>query len=216
MLDRWNRTKKNERYMRMINPKLPLVIEEYTSSHFTVPELAARHQVSLPTIAKWVRQSGVPRRPRGRRPLAQPTATHQRVIELSAGLNGQEVSKQVGLSRQRVHQILHRWKYLRPGHAGIPIRPAAKPLREKRREVRSQIVSFRLTGQQADRVRATLMTWGLGNRVSSSCACRAVLLAAVGLGRSALPNNGATTSLASQGHPENQGPVPSHDGANHD
>jgi transposase len=202
--------------MRTSNPKFQVVLQDYQSSNLTVPELAARHQVSLPTIAKWVRQSGVPRRPRGRRPLAQPTPTHRRVIELSAGLNGHEISKQVGLSRQRVNQILHRWKHQRPGRGEMPIFPAAKPVREKRREVRSQIVSFRLTGKQTDRVRATLMTWGLGNRVSSSCACRAVLLAAVGLGRSALPINGATTSLASQGHPENQGPVPSHDGANHD
>jgi hypothetical protein len=201
--------------MRKINPKFPVVLHDYQSSELTVPELAARHQVSIPTIAKWVSQSRVPRRHRGRRPLAQPNPTHRRVVELSAGLNGQEIAKQVGLSRQRVNQILHRWEHLRPDGAGMPIRPAAKPVGEKRRDIRSRIVSFRLTEKQTDRIRATVMTWGFGNRVSSSCACRAVLLAAVGLGRSALPINGETASLASQGHSENHGPVPSNDGANH-
>ena len=48
-------------------------------------------------------------------------------------------------------------------------------------------MSFRLTTRQTDRVRAALMAWGFGNRLSNSAACRAVLLAAVGLARVELP-----------------------------
>lgn len=176
--------------MTTINPQIAAFIEEYKSGQFTNTELANRHGVSLSTVSGWIRQSGMPRKPRGARPLKQPSPIHRQILELSAQLNGQEIAWQFGLTRQRVHQVLNRWRHLRPRRPEPPVRPTAERVHKKHRELRSQIVSFRLTAKQTDRVREALMTWGFGNRFSNSSASRAVLLAAVGSGRFNVPNKG--------------------------
>ena len=175
--------------MKTTSPQFAVAVQEYQSGQYTNQELANRHGVSLSTIANWIRRSGGPRKPHGPRPLEEPSPTHRQIIELSAELSGHEIARRFGLSPQRVHQILERWEHLRPERPKTPSRPTAGQVRRKRRELRSQIVSFRLTSKQTEFVRAALMTWGFGNRLSNSAACRAVLLAAVGCGRIVLPRN---------------------------
>jgi transposase-like protein len=175
--------------MKTINPKFVVAVEEYKSGQFSNQALAARHGVSPSTIHYWIRRAGAPRKPRGPRPLEEPSPMQRQMIELSAALTGREVARRFGVSPQRVHQVLHRWEHLRPQRPE-PVKSAAEQKPKKRRELRREIVSFRLTAPQADRVRATLRTWGLGNRFSNGAACRAVLLAALGVGKFQLADGG--------------------------
>jgi transposase-like protein len=187
-----NTEEKNQSHMKINITKIPVVIEEYKSDQYTNPELADRHGVSLSTILNWVRQSGVPRKRPGLRPQEKPSPTNRQIIELSSQFNGNEIARRFGVSRQRVHQVLDRWKHLRPERPRL-VCPSIEKVRKEHREVRSEIVSFRLTSDQARSVRTALMTWGFGNRLSNSAACRAVLLAAIGCGRITL--HGDTTIM---------------------
>jgi transposase len=168
--------------MKILSPKSSIAIQEYQSGQFSNQALAARHAVSLSTIYYWIRRSGAARKPRGARPLQEPTPTHRRMIELSAELTCREIAQRVGVSPQRVRQVLKRWQHLRPLRLK-PTKPIAAPRPPKRRELRDHIITFRLTEEQTDRVQATLMSCGLANRVSNGAACRAVLLAAIGAGK---------------------------------
>jgi transposase-like protein len=192
--------------MKSPNPKIAVVIEDYTTGRYTNKELAARHGVSLSTILNWVRQSGVPRKGSGRPPQEQPSPRHLQMIELSAQLRDYEIARRFDVSRQRVHQVLTRWKHLLPPRPK-PTRTTAVPMPKKPREIRGEIVSFRLTTKQTEHVRAALMTWGFGNRLSDSAACRAVLLAAVGLTRFELPAGETGFGAQSRNGPENSVPA---------
>ena len=177
--------------MKTISPKFAIAVQEYESGQFSNQALADRHGVSLSTIHYWIRKSGAPRKPRGPRPLEEPSPIQRQMIELSAELTGREIARRFGMSPQRVHQVLNRWDHLRPQRPE-PVKSVAEQNPKKRRELRKQIVSFRLTAPQADRVRAALMTWGFGNRLSNGAACRAVLLAALGVGRFQLAHSGTS------------------------
>jgi transposase len=207
-----NLREKNETRMKTISPKFAVAMQEYQSGQFTNQALAARHGVSLSTIHHWIRRAGVPRKPHGPHPLEEPSPTHRKIIELSAELTGYEIARRLGLSPQRVYQVLTRWEHLRPQRSQPPAKTVVAPVRKPRRELRSKIVAFRLTAPQADQVRATLMSLGFGNRLSNGSACRAVLLSAVGCGQVVLPRNG--TSVAPRcGDDQEHGTEPSAEGA---
>lgn len=181
--------------MKTISSKSLIAVQEYQSGQFSNQALAVRYGVSLSTIYHWIRRSGIPRRPPGRRPLEQPTPKHHQMIELSAQLPCSEIAHQFGVSRQCVHQVLTRWAHLRPQRP-VPAKPAAVLKPQTLRDLKEHIITFRLTAPQTDQVRATLKSCGIGNRLSDGAACRAVLLAALGLGKFQLANSGVSKDHA--------------------
>lgn len=82
----------------------------------------------------------------------------------------------------------------------MPAKPSAVSESQTLRELKEHIITFRLTAPQTDRVRATLKSCGICKRLSDGVACRAVLLAALGLGKFQLANSGVY-----MGHPPNDG-----------
>jgi hypothetical protein len=116
-------------------------------------------------------------RGRGRRPLTKPNEVHRKMIELSTSLAASEIARRFDVSRQRVHQVLRRWKHLCPVREKITkvtLRPAIS-----RRERREIIVCFRLTAGQIARANDLLGTLGIRKHISHNAACRTVLLIAM-------------------------------------
>jgi transposase-like protein len=164
--------------MKATGSNSEIAVQDYLSGRFNIQALAVRHGVSSSTIYHWIRRHGAPRRPRGRQRLEKPSPRHHQIIKLSAALPCGEIARRFGVSRQCVHQVLARWAHLLPkGPQSAKLAVVAKS--RTRRERKQHIITFRLTTPQTDRVRATLISCGLGNRVSNGAACRAVLLAAI-------------------------------------
>lgn len=101
------------------------------------------------------------------------------MIELSAKMTGAEIARQLGVSRQRIHQVLKRWKHLRPDRPRNTDACRATLLVAAPRETKNQVVTFRLTPLQAKRANELLERWGLTRQASNGAACRAVLLCAL-------------------------------------
>ena len=99
------------------------------------------------------------------------------MIELSSSLTASEIARRFDVSRQRVHQVLRRWKHLCPARGKIP--KATFQHAVKRRERREIIVCFRLTARQIERANELLGTLGIRRHISHNAACRTVLLVAM-------------------------------------
>lgn len=162
--------------MRKINrDKFLKAMEDYGSGQFTITVLARRYGVSSATIANWAQEAGLPRRVRGRPRLTGPSPRQQTMIQLSRKLSVAEIAAQLGLSRQRVHQVLRRWHAPEAHRAELVGRTSA-PDPVRGRKPQTHVVSLRLTARQIESIRLILKSQGLPMRLSKGAACRALLL----------------------------------------
>jgi transposase len=152
-------------------------IRDYRTGTFTYHQLAKKHGVSPATICLWIRRAGLQPPPRGRPPFEKPTATHQKIIQIASTLTGEEIAQKLGVSRQRVNKVLHRWQQFRPP----PLSRRSDQSRPKAPRVgtKDQVICFRITTPVVERVQAILHALGLRRRQSNNEACRAVLLMAL-------------------------------------
>jgi hypothetical protein len=124
-------------------PRLVSALIDYVCSSDTAGEIAHRYAFHKSLLSYWSRRVGLPLRQRGRRNLLVPTPKHLRILEIVRAHGRAEAARQVGLSRQRVHQIVCEWA---PELKGRRLCGNLVPLpRPKRCPARKIIVSFRLS-----------------------------------------------------------------------
>ena len=121
-------------------------VADHQGSASTTAEIARRYGVSPATISIWVRKSGGVLRSRGRRPAEAPTEKHRAILEEIRHRTYQDVARIHGLTRQRIHAIVKRWR---------PLVGARKALNVERltwhesdrgsRTTRTHVISFRLS-----------------------------------------------------------------------
>jgi hypothetical protein len=158
----------------------PAVVEYCDFPERPVKSIAAKHGLAPAKLIRLARMAKVVGRKRGRRHRLKPSPMHHRIIEMYKRRSGHLIARKLGISPQRVYQILNRWKHI------LPPRPRTIKVDKKsspvivQRELRNRIVCFRLTAAQAGRVKELLGSFGLSKHVSDSRACRVVFLAMLG------------------------------------
>jgi hypothetical protein len=131
-------------------PEPPVAIVA-TSDGLTQPVNAnstTPHASSFETDSAGDIQRGTFKRKRGRRAAAVPSKHHLEILRATKFQTYQEVAAHPGISRQRVGQIVQRFKHLVPVRR-LPLRKSGgAPVTEeapKKKEKRVHIISFRLT-----------------------------------------------------------------------
>jgi hypothetical protein len=159
-----------------LEPKRPLVMSalvDMMCSDHTAKAIANRYSLKSSAFQYWARRIGLPMRQRGRRARPRPTAQHARILDLvrEHGIAG--TARQVGVSRQRVHQIVCRWE---PGLRRRAAEPKLKVLRPpKRRAPRNIVVSFRISTDEWERLLET-RSYGGKSQMSGFAKARAIVL----------------------------------------
>ena len=171
----------------------------YLESDATSKQIAKRFGVSPSTLTVWAKDLGVALRSRGRRRQDEPTSLQKQILRQAWHYTYETVARRHGMKKQSIGRLVKHWwtwgerefgprriSQSRKAEPVCTLGTASKP------SVRGAVICFRLTPQQTDRVREVVNAWGFGNRLSNGVACRAVLLAAVGLGKFDLPGFSGT------------------------
>ncbi len=160
------------------------VLRDYLEGEHTVAQIGRMHGVSAVTVCNLVARAGVPRRRRGRRVLQEPSERDRAILEAVKLRNFEDVGREYGVSRQRIEQITKRWRDWNPVERDLALRAAAcvSPARSKR-ALKSCIVSFRLTAEEAARLSQYQMSLGLRtSRNPANEAARRIVVRAIGNG----------------------------------
>ena len=141
-----------------IKAKLAAAIDDYLNSDLKVVEIARKHHVSVPMLSDWIEASGVPRRSRGRVPLANPSGHSQRILDYAATHQFSKAAQEFNISKQAVSSLAKRWAVTPPNRLTQATRNCTN-LRDKNRERRSPrnlVVSFRLRASELSLLSASL------------------------------------------------------------
>ena len=88
---------------------------------------------------------------RGRKPAASPSSFHLKILSATKDQTYGEIAAMHGVSRQRIGQIVHRWKRYLPVRTLRPKKNVLRDQAERRpvkKENRVHVVSFRLTNAE--------------------------------------------------------------------
>jgi hypothetical protein len=110
-------------------------LRDFIQSDERTSEIAQRHGISASTLTARAKRAGLPLRKRGRWRLAEPTAEQKAILELVRTHTYAEAGARVGVSKQRVSQVVRRWSQ---GEAS-PTRRSGVNCRQKTR-----VISFRV------------------------------------------------------------------------
>jgi transposase-like protein len=126
------------------------VIDDYIHSDLKVIDLAKKHNVSISTLIAWLRQAGIPRRPRGRRSLPSPLPRAQQILDFAAAHGFSQAAERFKISRQRVSGLAQRWGIMAPQSnvrsRTLEVKSEAKKSTRKRR--RELVICFRLRADE--------------------------------------------------------------------
>lgn len=88
------------------------VLKEYMETGFKLPEIAARHGVTPPTITAWVHRAKLPLRSRGRRKVYAPSEQDRQILLAvqQEKLSYTEAGRRFNCSRQNVFRVMQHWK----------------------------------------------------------------------------------------------------------
>jgi Homeodomain-like domain len=155
----------------------PAVIEYRDYPERPVKIIAAKFGLSPASLILQAREAQIKGRKRGRRRLLQPKSTHLRIIKMYRKSSGHTIAKRLGLSPQRVYNVLKRWDHLFLKPVVRSTSCSAQSLPQTKRDLRDTIVSFRLTAKEIESVKGLLRDLGLSRQLSKGRACRIVFLA---------------------------------------
>jgi hypothetical protein len=146
---------------------------EYLLTDRPLVEIAKANSYTVPAISYWMKKLKLERRHRGRRPLSQPTAEHQRILELVRSHGVAEAARRTGVSRQRISEVVCRWGPKLKRRRAVQKLVAGTP--RKRRVPRDVIVSFRISTDEWKRLLSTEPKAGNAN-LSGFDKARAIVL----------------------------------------
>jgi len=102
-----------------------LALADYCATHDTAKAIAARHGISVKRLRALVDAAGnLQRRPRGRRPLLEPTADQQAILSRCGSVPLTQLAREVSKSKQYISQLTARW----PGWVGLNPAPSVLSL----------------------------------------------------------------------------------------
>ena len=123
---------------------------DYVLSDEPLAVIAKRHGYTGPAIAYWIWKLCLPARGRGRPILQQPTSAHRRMLALARTHGVAETARRLGVSRQRVDQVIDRWAPELKGHLKPPV--SREHHRFQQQPARTVLVSFRLSKKEWSRL----------------------------------------------------------------
>jgi transposase-like protein len=180
------------RHQRLWAVEVDQILREYQNAATTVKEIAHKHAISMARVTCLARRGGLPLRGRGRKPSIMPSDGHLKILEAVQHATMAEVATRYGCSKQRIFQVVDRWRnwMARDGlPADVPASEPEPPARPPKKPARELMVSFRLTSLEADALLSVLDSLGLRGSMSLAAGARALLLMFVGL-KSAVPATG--------------------------
>jgi hypothetical protein len=132
-------------------------IADYINTNLKVVEIAERHKISIPRLSAWVREVGVPRRPRGSRQLTEPSTRANKVLAHAAVHGFSDAARHFNITRQLVSSLARRWGVKPPKLRPASGCPADRVIpRKKRKSRREVVVSFRLRKDELSLLRMIL------------------------------------------------------------
>jgi hypothetical protein len=124
-------------------PTIMSVLTDLVCSDATAKAVADRYVLAPSAVHYWAKRVGLPERQRGRRPSMKPSPKLQRILDMVRSDGIAATARRVGISRQRVFQIVCRWE---PQLKGRRIKSKfvklQQPARRPRRDI---VVSFRIS-----------------------------------------------------------------------
>jgi transposase-like protein len=112
-------------------------------------EIAEKYDIPLRTLKYWRRREDVPQRPRGARPLAEPSARAKEILDYASAHGFSKAAKCFDISKQFVSILGKRWG-VRP-----PMRSSAVETKPKvRKPKREVVVCFRLRKDELSLIRS--------------------------------------------------------------
>ena len=169
-------------------PNIMSALADLVCSEITAKAVADRYALAPSTIHYWAKRLGLPERQRGRRPSMQPNPKLQRILDIVRieGIAG--AARRVGISRQRVFQIVCRWEpHLKGRRIGAKVVKLKQPSRRPRRNI---VVSFRISTDEWQKLLAT-ECGGDRRQMSGFAKARAIVLGHLGK-----PDNGEPAPAA--------------------
>lgn len=163
-----NRTAKNRRGRKVLIPEAAMCL--YSEGELRLVEIAERYGVSPSAISMRAKQLGLKPRARGRWRLGAPVGKQQQVLTLLAQNTQASVARRLGVTRQRIHQIVRRW----PSHVSkqhvedIEVVPP-------QREPHPHVISFRLSTKANTSLKWARKSLGLSALASRNQVARAIV-----------------------------------------
>ena len=134
--------------------------ELYRSGKHTNTELSRIFGVAVATIGNWAQREGLPPRKRGRPRLMEPSATQRAILELLRRHEPADVAARIAVSRQYVHQVQQKWGPSSCAKGPAPQSPVSVMVNRCQREIKSRVVSFRITNSEFDELRLRAIALG--------------------------------------------------------
>jgi transposase-like protein len=134
------------------------VIHDYIHTNLRVIDVAKKHNVSISTLVAWLRQAGIPRRPRGRRSLTSPLPRAQQILTFAVAHGFSQAAERFKISRQRVSGLARRWGVVGP-QVNVRSRTLEMELRTQKRARsprRELVICFRLRADELLLLRKSL------------------------------------------------------------
>jgi len=133
-------------------PSLMSALTDLVCSEITAKAAAERYALAPSAVHYWAKRLGLPERQRGRRPSTQPNPKLRRILDMVRTEGIATAARRVGISRQRVFQIVCRWE---PELKGRRIGQKVIKLEQPRRPRRNIVVSFRISTDEWQKLLAT-------------------------------------------------------------
>lgn len=152
-------------------------LADYVKSDIRTKDVAIKHKIPVATLSKWVDESGIARRTRGRKTASTPSVRVQNILAHASIHGFSNAAKHFNITKQFVSSLAKRWKVRPPREpnsqqstqfAGVNPRP-----KKERREI---VVSFRLLCEELSSLRKALPPSVLQSTRSPHKLARAALL----------------------------------------
>jgi transposase-like protein len=152
------------------------IVAAYRETGLTVKEIAEKHDISPSMVTYHARAAGCVGRKRGRRHLVEPSPAQLEILRKVNTMPLCELAKQYGCSKQHVHQLKKRWAAWVFGTQPKALQHDRQKTPKPRRAARRVILCFRVTGSEAEVIKALGGKHGHGAVTSPNIIARHLLL----------------------------------------
>jgi hypothetical protein len=160
---------RRRRFRRLQTAEIDQILREYQDPEQTLRAIAEEHGVSVFRVTWLARRGGLQLRGRGRKASTAPSARHLEILEAVREATMAEVGSRYGCSKQRVFQVVDRWRdWMARDECPAPM-PDSEPEHRaqlQKKPARELIISFRLASSEADALLSVLDCMGLRRAMS--------------------------------------------------
>ncbi len=166
----------------LTKPELEHLLLMYHTRTKTTSEIAACFGVAASSVTIAAKRAGLPLRERGRKPETSPSPATQKIIREAWQHTYESVARRHGLSKQRVGQVVCRWRDWAVLHFGSRKTKLEKslrkpePIQKSPRRLRPHVISFRVSESTLAEILQNRADAGQFRKCSPHSAARSLLL----------------------------------------